>query len=317
MKRLLVIRFSAMGDVAMTAPVVRAVAEQYPDISVTMLSQQRFADMFADMPANVTFHGVDVKKQSLRKIVTGLGTYDLVADMHGVWRSMYVRWRMRIKGARVAHINKGRQSKRQLIRGKIHEPLKHTSERYADVFATLGLPIKLRVNPRITPMKGRCGIGVAPFAAHQGKVYPLERMERVVEMLSTAGERVILFGGGKMEQEILENWAAKYHGVESIAGKKTLCEEMELMHGLRVMLCLDSANMHLASLAGTRVVSVWGATHPNAGFLGIGQSTDDCIQRDLPCRPCSIYGNKKCKYGDYRCMDIAPEAIVEKVLEKS
>ena len=305
-----------MGDVAMAAPVVRAVAEQYPDLSVTMLSQQRFADIFADMPANVTFQGVDVRKQSLREIVAGLGKYDLVADMHGVWRSMYVRWRMRLKGARVTHIDKGRRSKRQLIQGKIHEPLRHTSERYTDVFAALGLPIKLRVNPRITLMRDRCGTGVAPFAAHQGKVYPLERMERVVEMLSKAGERVVLFGGGKKEQEILENWAAKYHGVESIAGKKALCEEMELMRGLRVILCMDSANMHLASLAGTRVVSVWGATHPNAGFLGIGQSAEDCIQRDLPCRPCSIYGNKPCKYGDYRCMDIAAETIVEKLLEK-
>ncbi len=86
------------------------------------------------------------------------------------------------------------------------------------------------------------------------------------------------------------------------------------MRGLRVMLTMDSGNMHLASLVGTRVVSIWGATHPFAGFLGFGQSEDDCIQRDLPCRPCSIYGNKACKFGDYRCMDIAPEEIVGKLM---
>ena len=114
---------------------------------------------------------------------------------------------------------------------------------------------------------------------------------------------------------MLEKWAKKYQGVESVAGKKSLGEELELMQSLRVMISMDSANMHLASLVGTRVVSIWGATHPNAGFLGIGQRESDCIQRDLKCRPCSIYGKRKCKYGDYRCMDIQPETIVAKVCE--
>ncbi len=311
MKRLLVIRFSALGDVAMLVPVVRAAAEQNPDVAITMLSQQRFADLFADMPANVTFHGVNLKQQSLHEIIAGLGTYDMVADMHGVWRSLYVRWRMRMKWAKIACIDKGRISKRRLCRGRIHEPLKHTTERYAEVFARLGIAVNFGVNPTKTPTKDLPAIGIAPFAAHKGKIYPIDRMECVVKMLSERGEHVVLFGGGKDEQEVLESWAKRYKGVESVAGRKTLREELELMRGLKVMLTMDSANMHLASLVGTRVVSIWGATHPNAGFLGVGQSEQDCIQRDLPCRPCSIYGNKKCKFGDYRCMDICPEQIVK------
>lgn len=313
MTRLLVIRFSALGDVAMLVPVVRAAAEQNPDMEITVLSQQRTADLFADMPANVIFRGVNLKQQSLREIVAGLGTYELVADMHGVWRSLYVRWRMRMKGAKVACIDKGRLSKRRLVRGRIHEPLKHTTERYADVLAALGITVGPGLKSGMTSVTDRSAIGIAPFAAHKGKIYSLDRMECVVQILSERGEHVILFGGGKNEQEVLESWAKKYKGVESVAGKKTLSEELELMRGLRVMLTMDSANMHLASLVGTRVVSIWGATHPNAGFLGIGQSEKDCIQRDIPCRPCSIYGNKKCKFGDCRCMDISPEEIVARI----
>ena len=113
----------------------------------------------------------------------------------------------------------------------------------------------------------------------------------------------------------MEAWGTKYPNVESVAGKYTLGEELELMRGLRVMVTMDSANMHLASLVGTRVVSIWGATHPDAGFMGYGQSQNDCMQRDLPCRPCSIYGKKKCKFGDYRCMAITPEEIVGKVID--
>ena len=310
MTSLLVIRFSALGDVALLASVVRAVAEQHPDVQVTMLSQQRMADLFADMPANVSFHGVDLKKQSLREIVAGLGKYDLVADMHGVWRSLYIRTIMRLRGAKVRTIRKDRFSRFFLTHHISRKPLKHSVLRYGEVLHGLELPASAMKRPCKTEGEG---IGIAPFAAHQGKIYPLERMERVVELLSKQGEKIVLFGGGEKEKEILEAWVAKYPNVESVAGKYSLGEELELMRGLRVMVTMDSANMHLASLVGTRVVSIWGATHPDAGFMGYGQSQNDCMQRDLPCRPCSIYGKKKCKFGDYRCMDIKPEEVVGKV----
>lgn len=298
----------------MLAPIVRAAATQYPELAVTMLSQQRFADLFAGMPSNVTFHGVDTKKASLHEIVSGLGSYDLVADMHSVIRSVYVRTAMRLKGAKTASIDKGRMEKRQLTRGKKHEPLKHTTERYAAVLAELGYPVVLENQPAVHDAHPRSGIGIAPFAAHPGKIYPIERMERVVALLSEKGEPIVLFGGGKKEKAILESWAQKYPNVESVAGRHSMAKELDIIRHLRVMVTMDSGNMHLASLVGTRVVSIWGATHPFAGFLGYGQSEKDCIQRNLDCRPCSIYGNKPCKFGDYRCMDIAPEQIVEKVI---
>ena len=294
----------------MLAPIVRAAATQYPELAITMLSQQRFADLFADMPSNVLFHGVDVKKQSLHDIVAGLDSYDLVADMHSVIRSVYVSAAMMFKGARVATIDKGRHDKRQLTHGK-HMPLKHTTERYSDVLAALGYPIRPQLVAKPAP---GTGIGIAPFAAHKGKIYPIERMERVVEMLSQKGERVVLFGGGKKEKEILHSWAQKYPNVESVAGKHSMAEELDIIRGLRLMVTMDSGNMHLASLVGTRVISIWGATHPHAGFLGFGQNERDCIQRELDCRPCSIYGNKPCKFGDYRCMDIEPEEIVSRLV---
>ena len=294
----------------MLAPVVRMTAEQNPDVEITVLSHIRMKDLFTGMPQNVLFHGVDTKKESLREIVAGLGKYDCVADLHDVWRSRYIRTVLRFRGARVKTIRKGRFERFLLTHQITHKPLKHITLLYVDVLQSLGLPGSTIVPPT---EEAKEGIGIAPFAAHKGKIYPLERMEKVVRALSEQGERVVLFGGGKEEKEVLERWAKQYKGVESVAGKYSLAQEMEIMRSLRVMISMDSANMHLASLMGTRVISIWGATHPNAGFLGIGQSTEDCIQRDLDCRPCSIYGNKKCRYGDYRCMDIPPEAVIAKV----
>ncbi len=88
------------------------------------------------------------------------------------------------------------------------------------------------------------------------------------------------------------------------------------MSHLDVMISMDSANMHLASLTGTPVVSIWGATHPYAGFVGWAQKPSNILQVDLPCRPCSIYGNKPCARGDMECMHrISPESVVAKVEE--
>ena len=86
------------------------------------------------------------------------------------------------------------------------------------------------------------------------------------------------------------------------------------MSHLDVMVSMDSANMHMASLVNIPVVSIWGATHPLAGFMGYHQSLDNAVQTDMDCRPCSIYGQKPCQFGDYRCMmAITPQMIVEKI----
>ena len=88
------------------------------------------------------------------------------------------------------------------------------------------------------------------------------------------------------------------------------------MSHLDVMISMDSSNMHLASLTDTPVVSIWGATHPFAGFLGWNQKAEDCVQLDLPCRPCSVYGNKPCFRGDYACLNgISSEEILNKLLK--
>ena len=88
------------------------------------------------------------------------------------------------------------------------------------------------------------------------------------------------------------------------------------MQHLDVMVSMDSANMHLASLVATPVVSVWGATHPYAGFMGWNQKMDNAVQLNMRCRPCSIFGNKPCQRGDYACLTaIKPDVIINKVEE--
>ena len=159
----------------------------------------------------------------------------------------------------------------------------------------------------------KSGIGIAPFAQHKGKMLPLEKTFEVAKILSSK-HKIYFFGGGKNEVEILSNWQKEIPNSENLAGKLSLKQELEKIAELELMISMDSANMHLASLMGTRCVSIWGSTHPFAGFLGYGQSENDVVQiKDLTCRPCSVFGDKECYRGDWACLE---EINIQQIINK-
>lgn len=337
-EHILIMRFSAMGDVAMTVPVVYSLARQYPDVRITMLSKPFARPFFERMPSNVSFMEADIKDEydgvkglnALYRRLTAKN-FTAIADFHSVLRSDYLRMRFNIDRYKVAHIDKHRSGRRQLVAMSDKKLVQQPSpfSNYADVLARLGYPIKLDFKS-IFPEGGgdisllpesirRSGeftekwIGIAPFAAHEGKVYPPRLMEQVIRLLTERHPdcRIFLFGKGQRETEYFGEWCSKYKQCESVAKKLDgISLELVLMSHLDLMISMDSANMHMASLTATPVVSVWGATHPFAGFMGWGQSMENAVQIDLPCRPCSIFGNKPCIRGDYSCLkNISPEQI--------
>ena len=334
-KNVLLIRFSAIGDVAMTAPVIQSVAESYPEIRFTVLSNVRFAPFFEHMPENVSFWGVDLKKDyhgfgAMFKLFRQLHKkhFDAVADLHGVLRTTALSIFFRLCFVKVRRIDKDRRSRKRITRQKNKDltPRLTSFDRYRIVLEKLGFRFEMRFRSIFGEGRGDLSsisyigakecpwIGIAPFAAHKGKIYPLYLMEEVVAQLDSAGVcRQFVFAYGRELTQVQE-WADKYRSVEMIDTRLGMAGELILMSHMDVMLAMDSSNMHLASLTGTPVVSVWGATHPAAGFMGWGQNPDDCIQLDLPCRPCSIYGKKECIYGDYRCLTgIDPDAVFAKI----
>lgn len=327
-----------MGDVAMLVPVVHSLAVQHPELHVTLLTRKHLVPLYDWMPSNVEIIGVDLKNEykgfsGLNKLYASLRNrhFDAMADMHDVLRSKYLRWRFRLSGTKCAHIDKGRKEKKRLIgKGSTSVALSPMTDRYSDVLKELGLPIKLvyrgafdKEKEDVTAIvklvgkkeEGTKWIGIAPFAAHQNKIYPLDKMHEVVKTLASDSCRVFLFGAGKKEKEVLESWADG-KDVVSVCGKLGgLHNEMVLMSMLDAMVAMDSANMHIASIVGVPVISLWGATHPKAGFIPWNQPFDSIIQvDDLQCRPCSVYGNKPCQFGDLRCMNkITPQTIIEKI----
>ncbi len=345
-KRVLVFRFSALGDVAMTVPVLHSFLGQYPEHEVWFVSRGFAAELVKPIPG-IRFFEADLKGR--HKGIAGMvrlfndlrryGPFDSVIDLHRVLRTHILSLLFHLNGNVVSRIDKGRNEKKKLCRkkNKVFQQLPSTFERYRQTFKKAGFAFALEPFRRkeifgknketeVSLLKKLPGlkpfleagtkkqIGVAPFAKHPWKMWPAPKMKKLLRLLDEENYSIVLFGGRGEEQQKLSLWAAEYKNIISVAGKLSFSEELYLISKLGVMLSMDSANMHLASLAGARVVSIWGATHPFAGFYGYGQSISDAVQIDLACRPCSVYGNKECHRGDFACMNgITPEMVFDKI----
>ena len=337
-RKVLIIRFSALGDVAMTIPVVYSLAKQNPETEFVFLSKPALRKLFFNAPTNFKFEEIDFKNR--HKGIRGLWKlfrelrkqdYDQIADLHSVLRSHILTFFFRFTGTQIVSIDKQRQAKRDLIAAKPEDKqqLPTSFNRYEKVFRELGFVVnseftsifetkgdiaKLR---DVISEKSEKWIGIAPFAKHTGKIYPIDKMEKVVALLSEENVKIYLFGGGNEEKAILGKWESTYPNVISTVGRIDMEKELILMSHLDGMVTMDSGNMHLASLVGCHVISVWGATHTLAGFYGWNQNPADAVQIDLDCRPCSIYGNKPCNRGDYACLNnITPETLAELIKQR-
>lgn len=320
MTKILAYRFSAFGDVAMIVPVLVEFLQQNPNVEIVMVSRHQFQDLFQGIP-NLIFKGINLDDYKgffgLRKLGKSLINEfkpDHIADLHDVIRTKALNLYFTKHGYKVFKINKGKEEKEHLtdIWNLEKIPLKPTVERYADVLRAMNFPLQLSHQYQSQSNGVKEGIGIAPFAQHQGKMLPLEKTLEVVKILAL-NHKIYLFGGGKNEVEILNLWQQQIPNTENLAGKLSLNEELQTISKLKVMISMDSANMHLASLVGTRCISIWGSTHHFAGFLGYGQSKKDIVEvQDLTCRPCSVFGDRPCYRGDWACLH---EINIQKIID--
>lgn len=325
-KRILVVRFSALGDVAMTIPVVYALAAQYPELTIDYVTSPFFARLFVNAPESLRVHGIDLKKYKGFKGTTNLLKQlsalkpDYVADLHNVLRSWIIDTWFRMKGVKVIMVDKMRSSRKEVLnKGKAQESF---FKRYAKVFSELGFPVDLNFKtifpegiPEVPVAISRPAVGIAPFARYANKTYPIDLMEEVVGNLVSKGISVYLFGARGKEAEHLEKIAEKNKGSISVAGKLPIEDELALMAQMDVMVSMDSANHHLASLSGTPVVSIWGSTTPACGFMGYRQNPENALCLNLDCQPCSIAGKPDCPRKNMECLQsLSPLSVTQKII---
>ena len=334
---LLLFRFSALGDIAITVPVIRSLYKTCPQLKITFVSQPHMAPLFQEFE-NFNFYPTDFSGR--HKGIKGLWTlfqelktipFSAVADLHGVLRSHFLKLLLNLYGYKVKSIDKGRLEKKALTRSKNKkfQPLTPTCYRYADIFRKLGFPIsfdqhefplKKELPKSLLPIyhsSEKKWIGIAPFATHLGKLYPLDLMQQIIHYLNK-DHQIFLFGAGEKEKKRLEVWEKAYNNVYSTVGKISLGEQLDLMPYLDLMISMDSANGHMAANYGTKVLTLWGMTHPFCGFAPFNQPFDHSLTLDrslYPLIPTSVYGNSIPEgYQDaFRSMD--PKTVIEKTLE--
>jgi ADP-heptose:LPS heptosyltransferase len=326
-----------MGDVAMTVPVVRALVQQNPDIKITVVSRPFFEPFFEGIP-NLSFFAFDEKKRhkgffGLLRLFQDLKALniDAFADLHNVLRSKIVRNLFALSGKKTAFVDKARAEKAALTRAenKIFQPLTTMFERHVKVFEKLGFEVDLS-NPTF-PEKGNLDteisqligknnqilIGVAPFAQYNSKVYPLDLMQEVIHQLAeNSNYKILLFGGGKKEIELLNALSKGKENVVVVAGQLKFQQELQLISNLDLMLSMDSGNAHIAAMLGIKTITLWGATHPFAGFSPFNQPLENALVSDrnlFPKLPTSVYGNKMVEGYEDAMRTILPQEVVDKI----
>ena len=336
--RVLITCFSSISNVAAIVPQLYGLVNDYPEHEFVVLSRSFLKPLFDKLP-RVTFVGADIRGE--HKTIVGVYRLfkqlkamrpDVVLDMQRSWRTKLITRLFALLGTKTLQIGFARREQKYLIKrgaNKYH-PISTIFDRQARLYAK----IRLKVNDdfhklydpnmeQVAKIKELYGekhghwIGIAPFSIARGKTLPLRKMKNVIAHFDKQpNTKIFLFGAGEMENELLSDWQSLYDNVYAVHTSLKLDDELVLMNFLDVMLCMDSANMHLASLMAVPVVSVWGATHPYSGFLGWKQSMDNCVGVDFSCRPCTAHSDKKCKYGDYRCLESLHSSKIIEVINQ-
>ena len=339
LSRILVIRFSSMGDIVLTSPVTRAVRRIWPDAEIDFLTRSEYVGLAHALPGVSEVERLEPVKGRPRLISRiRRRKYDLVIDLHGNLRSRLVS--LAGNAGRVVRYVKRRFSRMAIVRkpgGTAVVP--HTVDRYLATLDQLDpvgaskrdgaqgaqekrLP-ELNVDARavawVEERLADAGIGpgfpllgVAPGASHGPKRWLPERFAQVADHVAESRDMRVLLLGSEDDRTVTGEVA---RAMKSPAVDWTGTTDLSLLPAAvqrcGLLVSNDSGPMHVATAVGTPAVGVFGATHPRLGFAPLGPA-DAVVTLDLPCSPCSLHGDLACRYGTHACMeDLEPRRVIE------
>ncbi len=335
MNRYLILRLSSMGDVLLTLPVIRGILDHNPGIQLLFVTNRNFIPYFKGIP-RLTLIGYDPgnRNQGIAGILRLFNEirgyqFESVIDLHGVLRTWILDGLLLIFGHKVFTVSKHRKIRRRILTERMNTiSVPRTVDRYSIVFEKAGLRGGISENPgqfeHITSLSGKengkvIRIGIAPLSRHSTKNWGLDNVQKLISLLQDHYQLEIHLFGGKEDRIELSGLTGA--GIFNHAGETAPAEEISLIRTMNAFVSMDSANMHLASIIGVPVISVWGATDPRLGFGPLYQPDDFAIYADpnqVTCRPCSVYGEKPCVRTDSPmiCMhSISPNQVMNKLIK--
>ncbi|OGF46385.1 MAG: hypothetical protein A2452_00890 [Candidatus Firestonebacteria bacterium RIFOXYC2_FULL_39_67] len=329
-KNILIIRFSSLGDVILATSVLPAIKKKFPESTITFLTKKEYTEV---LEGNTAFNKViglskeELKLKALIKFAEGLNKdYDLIIDLHANLRSFIVSLYSDIKTLRY---KKGVLRRRGLVghaymRGlfpflpEIYKKEDNVIKNYFKALKTLGITyagelpeIKM---PEIKKSLVKT-IGIHAGGKQNTKRWPVESYTEVAEYFSGKGVKVVLFGDEKDKEinaKILSGVKNKQN-IYDLSGKTTLKDMILKIKECSVLVTNDSAPFHIATAVKTPAVSIFCATTPKFGFA-VRAKTNKIMNVELPCKPCSLHGGKRCRMRHYRCAEkIGAGEVIEAI----
>lgn len=333
-EHILVIRLGSLPSAAMCVHALRGLVRDFPNLKITVLTHSHYKPLFRGVEGleflfddEARYEGF-VGRLRLWREVQRLRV-DAIADLSVTTLSRLMCFSFTPWRRKVGRLDDVRLEGKALTRKyrKVMVQLTPMASRSRDLFSSLGLPfcmpapVRRRRSSVLPPVveilageKSGNWVGVAPLSNHNGTCYPIPHSAELVRLLASRYEKVFVFGNGEYQRQFSEGMQELYPNVISVAGRVSLGEEMDILSVLDAVVTVDGEVLRLCSLVGTPVVSLWGATHPFLESSGYGQNPKNAIQKEMPCRPCSTSGRRRCLFGNYECMhSITPEEVFRKV----
>ncbi|MCY3771107.1 MAG: lipopolysaccharide heptosyltransferase II [Gemmatimonadetes bacterium] len=339
--RILVIRFSSMGDIVLTSPVTRQLSRICPDAELDFLTRDEYAPLARALPGVARVQCFE-PEQGHWRLVARLRRrrYDLAIDLHGNIRSRLVG--LAGMARRVIRYDKRRFARMAIVRRRRRSrSVPHTVDRYLEVLGSVLAPpeqgdgspegarytgehripeliVRRSAVDEVANRLAEAGIGpdapvlgVAPGASHGPKRWPPERFARVADHMARSRDMTILLLGSEGDRPVAGE-VARVMGRQAVdwTGTTDLSLLPAAVQRCALLVSNDSGPMHVATAVGTPVVGVFGATHPRLGFAPVGPA-DAAVTLDLSCSPCSLHGNRACRFRTHACMEeLDPRRVI-------
>lgn len=310
--KFLVIRFSSIGDIVLTTPVVRCLKQQVPNAEVHFLTKQSFKSIVQHNPyidkVMLLEHSFELMIHELKQ-----ENYDCIIDLHHNLRTLRIKRALKVKSHSFNKLNI-RKWMRTALRINLL-PKVHIVGRYLGTLKKFGvrndgqgldyfIPAKDEIKPSDIPVSHSFGyIGVVIGAAHNTKKLPLHKLK---ELCGKINHPIILLGGPEDRNIGDEIAAVDDVKIYNACGKFNINESADLVRKAKVIITHDTGLMHIASAFKKPIISVWGNTVPAFGmtpYYGDYQSKEERFEISIWCRPCSKIGYKKCPLGHFKCME--------------
>lgn len=329
--KILVIRFSSLGDVVLITPLFQKIKHTYPSSHVSFLTDCKFIDLFGTDPNIDRIIPYDVSGESLMYLLRYLKKireerYDIIIDCHVIPRSLFFLFLGR--PARRRRLNKFSIQRRLMVKSHNRKRIPHIVDRYLATFIGKNgndYKPKIYLEKReiekiknlLSKKKGsKKVVGFAPGASKKAKMWQLEKLQNLALTLTEKNNVYIILFGNKNEISIVKRIQEELQDrCLNLVGKTGIRELALFLNGCDVLFSADSGTMHIAVAVGTPVVSIFGPTVPEFGFTPYNQKSV-VVSKPLPCRPCSLHGTDTCPLGHHNCMKLIEVEEVRMEIER-